>query len=74
MTPNELKWLQTQIPAAKWERLNERRKKLGLKWNELLLPATLEYLDKLEASRAVEQPEAETKAKARTTKQKEVNK
>jgi len=44
----ETTWLQAQIPRNEWNKLNERRLKLKFKWADILLPATLEYLDKLE--------------------------
>jgi hypothetical protein len=66
----EMTWLQCQITKDDWNKLNERRLRLGLKWADILLPATLEYLDKLEANPpTVKQPQAEkTKTKARKAK------
>jgi hypothetical protein len=46
----ELSWLQCQIPKDEWQKLNERRLKLSLRWADILLPATLEQLEKLEAN------------------------
>jgi hypothetical protein len=42
-------WLQTQVTKVDWDRINQRRLKLNLKWSSLLLPATVAYLDQLEA-------------------------
>lgn len=44
----QLTWLQCQVPAEVWERFNERRKKLGLKWAEIILPAVKRHLTELE--------------------------
>lgn len=64
----ELKWLQGQIPANDWEKLNDRRKKLGLKWPQVLQDACTLYLDKVEAGeivvQVVEAPQPEPKQKS----------
>ena len=41
-------WLQCQIPREEWNKLNERRLALKLKWVDVLIPATEQYLKKLE--------------------------
>lgn len=53
----EQTWLQCTVSKAEWDKINERRLKLGLKWNELLLPATLAYLTQLEANPPAQQTE-----------------
>ena len=60
----EMTWLQAQLPKSDWEAINERRLKLKLTWLEVLRPATLAYLDKLEA----EQPKAEAPVKVAKVK------
>jgi len=47
----EMAWLQAQISKDEWDKINKRRLKLNLKWADVLLPATLEHLDGLEAGR-----------------------
>jgi hypothetical protein len=54
-------WLQCTIPMENWQRLNERRQKLGLTWSAILEPAANEYLTKLEAAPA---PVTESKTTA----------
>jgi hypothetical protein len=51
---NEVKntWLQCVIPTSEWDKINERRQKLNLKWNELILPAVLRQLTDLEVPRS----------------------
>ena len=41
-------WLQAVVPRTEWDKLNARRAKLGLKWGQILLPAAILYLDKVE--------------------------
>ena len=41
-------WLQCTLPKADWDKLNERRQKLGLKWGDIIIPGTLAQLDKME--------------------------
>jgi hypothetical protein len=62
----QLTWLQAQVTKADWEGINQRRLKLNLKWSNLLLPATLAYLDQLEAG----QPDKTTKHSPATPKSK----
>ena len=42
-------WLQAQVTKADWDKINQRRQKLNLRWSALLLPATEAYLAQLEA-------------------------
>ena len=44
----QLKWLQAQIPADEWGKLNEKRKKLNIKWPALMASAVDDQLDRLE--------------------------
>jgi hypothetical protein len=48
-TKVEITWLQCQLPRNEWDALNERRQKLNLKWADIIVPATKEYISKLEA-------------------------
>jgi hypothetical protein len=57
----EVTWLQCQLPKPDWEALNKRRLALNLKWADILVLATLEYLDKLEANPPAPKPGTETK-------------
>ncbi len=41
-------WLQAQVTKADWDKINQRRLKLNVKWADLLLPASVAYLDQLE--------------------------
>ena len=45
-------WLQCVIPTSEWDKINQRRQKLNLKWNELILPAVLRQLTDLEVPRS----------------------
>jgi hypothetical protein len=56
----EITWLQCQLPRKEWDALNDRRQKLNLKWADIIVPATQEYIGKLEAQAA----DAKTKAPA----------
>ena len=49
-------WLQAQVTKADWDKINQRRQKLNLKWSSLLLPATVAYLDQLEAGQPHKTP------------------
>ena len=44
-------WLQCQIPRDEWNSLNERKLALKLKWADISLPATEQYLKKLETKK-----------------------
>ena len=50
----ELTWLQTQIPRKEWEALNQRRLTLKLRWADIIVPGTKQYLDQLEKQPGVE--------------------
>ncbi len=45
-------WLQCQVPTEDWNKLNDRRIALELKWADILLPGVEAYLEKLEAKAA----------------------
>ncbi|MGD1118058.1 MAG: hypothetical protein ABR886_01050 [Dehalococcoidales bacterium] len=65
-------WLQAQVTKADWDKINERRLKLNLKWSDLLLPATNAYLAQLETDRLADtttrQSPATPKSKKRAKK------
>ena len=66
-------WLQCTISRAEWDTINARRLKLGLSWKEIILPATLAHLDRLEANPpAPEQPVPSTET-SKTKKRAKVN-
>lgn len=54
-------WLQCVVPQDVWDEINKRRQALNLRWHEVILPATLEYLDKLEANPPPPEPTVEAK-------------
>ncbi len=66
----EITWLQCQLPKADWQALNERRLKLNLKWADIIVPATVEYIGKLE----VKPTDADTAAPAVATIQNKADK
>ena len=61
----DITWLQCQLPRDEWNSLNERRAKLNLKWADIIVPATKEYLTKLEtpAKRAPAKPKSKKATK-----------
>jgi hypothetical protein len=61
--PVSLTWLQCQIPHSDWDVLNELRTKLGLKWADVIIPATKEYIAKLDGKAT----DASTEAPANAT-------
>ena len=60
----ELQWLQATMPKEDWEKLNDRRLKLELKWTELLPIAVERMLDQLEAGKIQPDKLRKTKGKA----------
>jgi hypothetical protein len=52
-------WLQCTLPKADWDKLNERRLKLGLKWADIVIPGTEAYLAKLETDAKLRNTSAE---------------
>lgn len=60
-------WLQCTLPKADWDKINERRVKLNLKWGDIVIPGSLAYLDRLEAGKVA-------RAEATPKKKKGVNK
>ena len=71
-------WLQCQLPKSDWEALNKRRLALNLKWADIIVPATREYIDTLEAGQvtqaepasqetAAEKPKAKKSKRAKKT-------
>ena len=70
----DITWLQCQLPRQEWNTLNERRLKLNLKWTDIVLPGTKQYLDYLEANPAQQPKPAAVKNKAATTSTEKTNK
>jgi hypothetical protein len=64
-------WLQAQVKKEEWDKINERRLKLNLKWSALILPATEAYLDQLETNQTAE---TSTKPAPKTPKSKKGSK
>lgn len=59
----ETTWLQCTVSRAEWDAINTRRLALNLAWKDVIMPATLAYLDQLEASPpAPKQPVPSAKA------------
>jgi len=58
-------WLQCTLPKSDWDAINGRRLKLNLKWSDIIIPGTLNYLAELEAKAGKgkrSKKEAQTKA------------
>jgi hypothetical protein len=53
----QVTWLQATLPKADWENINVRRLALNLRWGDIVVPAVMEYLPKLEAAALAKHPE-----------------
>ena len=60
-------WLQCQLSRGEWDTLNERRLKLNLKWADIIVPATREYISKLEGKKAPAKRATDTTKEALAT-------
>jgi hypothetical protein len=56
----QVTWLQCTLPKTEWDKLNARRLVLGLKWADIVVPAVMEYLPKLEAAVKAKPPAKNT--------------
>jgi hypothetical protein len=64
----ERTWLQCELPRTDWEALNQRRLALNLKWPDIIVPGTVEYLAKLEHAGKVTEQQQKPKGKGKRSK------